>query len=76
MEDIAKSYEGVEDAYAFEAGRELRVIINPGKLDDSQTVIVAGKIREEVAKKLAVPGEVKVTAIREFRAVSSETPNF
>ncbi|MEK7450998.1 MAG: ribonuclease Y [Patescibacteria group bacterium] len=76
MEDIAKSYEGVEDAYAFEAGRELRVIINPGKLDDSQTVIVAGKIREEVAKKLAVPGEVKVTAIREFRAISSETPNF
>jgi ribonuclease Y len=36
MEDIAKGYEGVEDAYAFEAGRELRVIINPGKLDDAQ----------------------------------------
>jgi len=70
MEEIAKKYEGVEDAYAFEAGRELRVIINPGRLDDAQTTLVAQKIREEVSHKLAVPGEVKVTAIREFRAVS------
>jgi ribonuclease Y len=73
MEEIAKKYDGVEDAYAFEAGRELRVIINPGQLDDSQTTILAQKIREEVSNSLAVPGEVKVTAIREFRAVSSES---
>jgi len=73
MEEIAKKYEGVDDAYAFEAGRELRVIINPGRLDDAQTLITANKIREEVGNSLAVPGEVKVTAIREFRAVSSET---
>lgn len=73
MEEIAKKYEGVEDAYAFEAGRELRVIINPGKLDDAQTTLVAQKIREEVSSKLAIPGDVKVTAIREFRAVSSES---
>ena len=73
MEEIAKKYEGVDDAYAFEAGRELRVIINPGRLDDAQTTIIANKIREEVSRSLAVPGEVKVTAIREFRAVSSES---
>jgi ribonuclease Y len=73
MEDIAKKHEGVEDAYAFEAGRELRVIINPGKLDDAQTVVVANKIRDEVASSQAVPGEVKVTAIREFRAIATET---
>ena len=73
MEDLAKKYDGVEDAYAFEAGRELRVIINPGKLDDSQTILVANKIREEVSRSLAIPGEVKVTAIREFRAVSPQT---
>jgi len=71
MEEIAKKYEGVQDAYAFEAGRELRVIIDPGRLDDAQTTIVAQKIREEVSRSMAVPGEVKVTAIREFRAVSS-----
>lgn len=73
MEEIAKKYEGVEDAYAFEAGRELRVIINPGQLDDAQTLVVANKIRDEVSRSLAVPGEVKVTAIREFRAVAGET---
>ena len=72
MEEIAKKYEGVEDAYAFEAGRELRVIINPGKLDDAQTTVIAAKIRDEVSKSQAVPGEIKVTAIREFRAVSTE----
>ncbi|MEM4270529.1 MAG: HD domain-containing protein, partial [Candidatus Pacearchaeota archaeon] len=75
MEEIAKKYEGVEDAYAFEAGRELRVIIDPGKLDDSQTTLVANKIREEVTRSMVVPGEVKVTAIREFRAVSSQSEN-
>jgi ribonuclease Y len=73
MEDMAKKYEGVEDAYAFEAGRELRVIINPGKLDDAQTVILARKLRDEISNALAIPGEVKVTAIREFRAIVGET---
>lgn len=72
MEEIAKKYEGVEDAYAFEAGRELRVIINPGRLDDNQTVLLSKKIQEEVSRALAVPGEVKVTAIREFRSVYPE----
>ena len=72
MEEIAKKYEGVEDAYAFEAGRELRVIINPGRLDDAQTILLSKKIQEEVSRALAVPGEVKVTAIREFRSVYPE----
>jgi ribonuclease Y len=72
MEDIARRFQGVEDAYAFEAGRELRVIINPGKLDDAQTTIIAKKIRDEVSSALAIPGEIKVTAIREFRAVIGE----
>ena len=75
MEEIAKKYEGVQDAYAFEAGRELRVIIDPGKLDDSQTTLIAHKIRDEVSSSLAVTGEVKVTAIREFRSVSSGSEN-
>ena len=73
MEKIAKNYEGVVDAYAFEAGRELRVIINPGKLDDAQTVLLSRKIQEEVSKSMAIPGEVKVTAIREFRSVYPES---
>jgi ribonuclease Y len=72
MEDIAKRYEGVDDAYAFEAGRELRVIINPGRLDDNQTLLLSKKLQEELSKSQAVPGEIKVTAIREFRAVYPE----
>jgi len=72
MEVIAKKYDGVEDAYAFEAGRELRVIINPGKLGDAETIILAKKIQEDVSRSLAVPGEVKVTVIRELRAVYPE----
>lgn len=67
MEEIAKGFDGVEDAYAFEAGREVRVIINPTKLDDVETTIVAKKIKDEIDKRLIVPGVVRVTAIREFR---------
>lgn len=67
MEEIAKDFNGVDDAYAFEAGRELRVIINPSKLDDIETTITAKKIKDEIDKKLVVPGVVRVTAIREFR---------
>ena len=67
MEEIAKNFEGVTDAFAFEAGRELRVVIDPGKLDDIETTIAAKKIKEEIDKKLIVPGIVRVTAIREFR---------
>lgn len=68
MEEIAKKFEGVEDAYAFEAGRELRVVINAKELDDIETTIIAKKIKEEIDRKLIVPGVVRVTAIREFRA--------
>jgi ribonuclease Y len=75
MEKIAKKYEGVEDAFAFQAGRELRVIVDPGRMDDSQTTVIARKIQEEVSRALAVPGEVKVTVIREFRSIYPETKN-
>lgn len=67
MEEIAKNFDGVVDAFAFEAGRELRVMIDPGKLDDIETTIAAKRIKEEIDKKLIVPGVVRVTAIREFR---------
>src|SRR3990167_3998383 len=50
MEEIAKKFDGVEDAYAFEAGRELRVIVNPGQMDDAETTVLAYKIRDEVSK--------------------------
>jgi len=67
MEEIAKGFNGVTDAFAFEAGRELRVVMDPGKMDDIETTIAAKRIKEEIDKKLIVPGVVRVTAIREFR---------
>lgn len=70
MERMAKQFEGVQDAYAFEAGRELRVIVIPEKIDDAQCTIIASKLREQISKSMAIPGEVRVTVIREFRAVS------
>jgi ribonuclease Y len=73
MEQMAKRHEGVADAYAFEAGRELRVIVIPEKIDDAQATILANQLREQISKSLAIPGEVRVTVIREFRAVAGET---
>lgn len=69
MEEIVKGFQGVSDAYAFEAGREIRVIVNPGELDDIETTILAKRVKDEIDRKLIIPGVVRVTAIREFRAV-------
>ena len=68
LEDIARVEEGVSQAYAIQAGRELRVIVDPGKLDDASSVILAQKVKDEIQKKLTYPGQIKVTVIRETRA--------
>jgi ribonuclease Y len=68
LEDIAKSHKGVTESFAFQAGREIRVIVDPGQVDDATAVIMAKEIRDEIAKKVIVPGSVKVTVIRELRA--------
>lgn len=67
LEDIAKKQEGVVDAYAFQAGRELRVLVDPGKIDDPGAILLAGKIKETIEKNLTYPGQIKVTLIREMR---------
>jgi len=69
IEEVAKSKKGVLDAYALQAGRELRVIVKPQKIDDSEATILAEKIREDLEEKFAVfPGQIKITVIREYRA--------
>lgn len=67
LEEIAKSHKGVVDAYAYQAGRELRVIVKPSELDDASCLILAQKIKEEIEKKLTYAGHINVTVIRETR---------
>ncbi len=68
LEEIAKSHKGVTESFAFQAGREIRVIVDPGKVSDAEATVMARDIRDEIAKKVVVPGSVKVTVIREVRA--------
>jgi ribonuclease Y len=68
IEDIAKTKKGVKEAYALQAGRELRVIVEPQEISDDEAVILAEKIKEELEKKFDVfPGQIKITVIRELR---------
>lgn len=69
LETIAKSKKGVRECYAFSAGRELRVVVDPGEVDDAQATIMAAEIKDEIQQKLTFPGQIKVTVIRELRAV-------
>jgi ribonuclease Y len=68
IEDIAKTKKGVREAYALQAGRELRVVVKPDEISDDDATIMAAKIKEELEQKFDVfPGQIKVTIIREFR---------
>ena len=69
LEQISNSVPGVDYSYAIQAGREIRVIVLPDKVDDLSTFEVARKIKEEIEEKLSYPGTIKVTVIRETRAV-------
>lgn len=70
LEAIAKDMPGVEKAFAIQAGREVRVMINPEKISDFESRKLAEKIAKEVESKLRYPGEIKIHVIRETRVVS------
>ena len=67
LEDTAKSFEGVLSAYALQAGRELRVIVEPEKVDDESAVILLAKIKDKISEKIDRTVPVKITLIRERR---------
>jgi ribonuclease Y len=68
LEQIATRHEGVDRVYAMQAGREIRVMIAPGSLDDDGAVLLSHEIARQIEKELEYPGQIKVTVIRESRA--------
>jgi ribonuclease Y len=69
LEELAAQKPGVEKVYALQAGREIRVIVHPGEVDDDGAVLLSHEIAREIEDHLEYPGQVKVTVIRESRAV-------
>ena len=69
LEEIAESFEGVDKSYAIQAGREIRIIVKPDKIDDASSVRLARDIVKRIENELEYPGQIKVTVIRETRAV-------
>ena len=70
LEQLAMSYPGVTKTYAIQAGRELRVIVGADKIDDKQTESLSADIAKKIQDEMTYPGQVKITVIRETRAVS------
>ena len=68
IETIATSHNGVNNAYAINAGRELRVIVNAKLINDDESILLATEIAKEIEEKVQYPGEIKVNVIRELRA--------
>jgi ribonuclease Y len=69
LEQIAQSQEGVEKVFAMQAGREIRVMVKPGDIDDIQAQVIARDVAKQVEDELTYPGQIRVTVIRESRAI-------
>ena len=69
LEEIADSFEGVEKSYAIQAGREIRLVVKPEKVSDSQMVTMAREVAQKVENEMEYPGQIKVNVIRETRAI-------
>jgi ribonuclease Y len=70
LENIAMAYTGVEKAYAIQAGRELRVMVEADKVSDADSQKLSFEIADKIQKEMQYPGQIKITVIRELRAVN------
>jgi ribonuclease Y len=69
LEKIANSYKGVEKSYAIQAGRDLRIMVDSGDVNDSESLLLSRDIADQIEKELTYPGQIRVTVIRETRSV-------
>jgi ribonuclease Y len=69
LEEIAGGFKGVENAYAIQAGREIRVIVSADQVDDEAAVKVARDIANKVENEMTYPGEIQITLLREVRCI-------
>ncbi|MDE1921436.1 MAG: ribonuclease Y [Candidatus Omnitrophica bacterium] len=69
LEKISNSFKGVEKSYALQAGREIRVVVMPEKVNDDEAVVMARDIRKKIEEEMEYPGHIKVMVVREIRAV-------
>ena len=69
LEELAMRHKGVDRVYAMQAGREIRVMVAPGAIDDDAATLLSHEIAREIEKELEYPGQIKVTVIRESRAI-------
>ena len=69
LENICASYDGVEKCYALQAGREVRVMVVPEKVNDEKMVLIARQIAKQIENEMNYPGQVKINLIRESRVV-------
>ena len=68
LEEIGESFEGVEKTYAIQAGREIRIIVNPAKMTDDEALFLAKDVAKRIEQEMTYPGQVKITVLRETRA--------
>jgi ribonuclease Y len=69
LEQLATAFVGVEKAYAIQAGREIRAIVNPTEVDDLGAATLARELAKKIEEELKYPGQIKVTVLRETRVV-------
>ena len=69
LEEIAKSFDGVDNCFAIQAGREIRIMVKPDKVDDVASALLAHDIVKKIEAELEYPGQIKATVIRETRVV-------